>query len=103
MAGETAGPGQGVPSNWDRRDWVTSPGEIIQEELEDEGETAADLARQIDEPLPLVERLIAGAEPVSTGLARKLQGYFGVSARFWLDCEKAYRERRGQGGGQDCG
>jgi len=68
-----------------------SPGEILNFEfLQPMGITAADLAREMGVPLPVIEQILAGAD-LPQDIALKLSQRFGMSAGFWTGLQTDYR------------
>jgi len=66
-------------------------GEFIREEVESRGWIQEDLARVLGVSLNHVNRIIAGADPVSPDVAQKLASAFGQSVNYWMNLEAAYR------------
>ena len=66
------------------------PGEILAEELEAAGLSAAELARLIEVPANRVSMIIAGRRAVTADTALRLGRYFGTSAELWLNLQKMY-------------
>ncbi len=80
-----------IKNEWNP-DIVSLPGETLAEELEVRGMTPADLATQIDYPLTTVNGIIRGDEMITPEIATRLEQVFGVSAAFWNNRERRYRE-----------
>jgi addiction module HigA family antidote len=66
------------------------PGEILAEEIEAAGLSAAELARLIEVPANRVSMIIAGRRAVTADTALRLGRYFGTSAELWLNLQKMY-------------
>ena len=66
------------------------PGEILAEELEAAGMSAAELARLVEVPANRVSQIIAGRRAVTADTALRLGRYFGTSAELWLNLQKIY-------------
>ncbi len=66
------------------------PGEILAEELEAAGLSAAELARLIEVPANRVSQIVAGRRAVTADTALRLGRYFGTSAELWLNLQKTY-------------
>jgi antitoxin HigA-1 len=66
------------------------PGEILADELEEIGLSAAQLARTIEVPANRISQIIAGKRSVTADTALRLARYFGTSADFWMNLQKAY-------------
>jgi addiction module HigA family antidote len=76
------------------------PGEILADELAEQGLSAAALARLIDVPANRVSQIIAGKRNVSADTALRLARYFSTSPEFWMNLQTAYEldlARRGLG------
>jgi len=72
-------------------DWVSPPGDAIEDALEERGWTEADFAEKSglrpEQIRQLIEAKTAITEPIADALARVL----GYTTRFWLDLEARYR------------
>ena len=66
------------------------PGEILADELNELGLSAAELARQIRVPANRISQIIAGKRNLSADTALRLSKYFGTTAEFWLNLQKTY-------------
>lgn len=66
------------------------PGEILGEELEAAGLSAAELARLIEVPANRVSQIIAVKRAITADTALRLGRYFGTSAELWLNLQKMY-------------
>ncbi len=66
------------------------PGEILAEEIEAAGLSAAELARLIEVPANRVSMIIAGRRAVTADTALRLGRYFGTSAELWLNLQKMF-------------
>ncbi|MEJ0027801.1 MAG: HigA family addiction module antitoxin [Rhizomicrobium sp.] len=69
------------------------PGEILEEELELLGVSAAELARQIDVPTNRITGILNKERAVTADTALRLGHWFGTSADFWLNLQKLYELR----------
>jgi len=69
------------------------PGEILGEELETLGMSAAGLARQLRVPTNRITGVLNGQRAVSADTALRLGHWFGTSADFWLNLQKSYELR----------
>jgi antitoxin HigA-1 len=69
------------------------PGEILREELELSGVSAAELARQLDVPTNRITGILNEERAVSADTALRLGHWFGTSAEFWLNLQKLYELR----------
>src|SRR6267142_2387188 len=66
------------------------PGEILADELGEIGISAAELARLIEVPANRVSQILAGKRAITADTALRLAQYFGMSADFWMNLQKAY-------------
>ena len=66
------------------------PGEILADELEELGVSAAELARQLRVPPNRVSQILRGKRMISADTALRLGRWFGTGARFWLNLQQAY-------------
>ena len=69
------------------------PGEILREDLEALGMSAADLSRHIDLPANHVAEILDGHHVITGDTALRLGHYFGTSGDFWLNLQKLYERR----------
>jgi addiction module HigA family antidote len=77
------------------------PGEILKDELDELGISAAELARQIEVPANRVSQILAGRRAVTADTALRLARWFGTSPELWMNLQQTYeldlaRERVGQ-------
>lgn len=66
------------------------PGEILADELEELGLSAAELARLIDVPANRISQILAGKRNITADTALRLGRYFGTSPDLWMNLQKAY-------------
>lgn len=66
------------------------PGEILADELNEIGISAAGLARTLDVPANRISQIIAGKRAVSADTALRLARYFGTTPEFWMNLQKTY-------------
>jgi antitoxin HigA-1 len=66
------------------------PGEILADELDEIGLSAAGLARLIDVPANRISQIVAGRRNVTADTALRLGRYFGTSADFWMNLQKTH-------------
>ncbi len=69
------------------------PGEILSEEIEVIGISAAELARQLNIPTNRITGILNGQRAVTADTALRLGHWFGTSAEFWLNLQKLYELR----------
>jgi len=73
-------------------DFVTPPGEMIEEKLQEIGMSQAELAERIGRARKTVNELIKGKAPLLPETAVQLERVLGVPARFWASAEAIYRQ-----------
>jgi HTH-type transcriptional regulator/antitoxin HigA len=73
-------------------DWVSAPGDTIQDLLNERGMSKVELSELAGIPLALVDELLVGTAPITAAVAESLERVFGASAQFWLNREKHYRQ-----------
>lgn len=66
------------------------PGEILADELQEIGISAAALARTLDVPPNRISQIIAGKRAISADTALRLARYFGTSPDLWMNLQKNY-------------
>ena len=69
------------------------PGEILQEDLDALGMSAAELARRIEVPANRIAGILKGRRSVTGDTALRLGRFFGTSRQFWLNLQKLYELR----------
>jgi addiction module HigA family antidote len=73
-------------------DYVTPPGETLQEILDTIGMTKAELADRIGKTPKTIGEIIKHGAPVTPGTAMELEKVLGTPASFWNNRERRYRE-----------
>ena len=66
------------------------PGEILADELDEIGMTAATLAEKLDVPKNRLYQIINKRRSITTDTAMRLSIFFGTTAEFWLNLQKSY-------------
>ena len=66
------------------------PGEILADELEEIGLTAAALAEKLDVPKNRLYQIINEQRSITADTAMRLSIFFGTTAEFWLNLQKCY-------------
>ena len=67
------------------------PGEVLVElYLEPLGMSAITLARRLNVPRTRIERLVKGETALTVDTAMRLSKFFGNTAEFWVDLQRAY-------------
>ena len=69
---------------------VVHPGEILKDELDELGVTAAAFARQINVPPNRIGQIIAGKRSVTSDTALRFGHWFGVDPQFWLNLQTQF-------------
>ena len=73
-------------------DFVTPPGEILEEKLQDLGMSQAELAERIGRTKKTVNEIIKAKAPLLPETAIQLERVLGIPARFWTTAEANYRQ-----------
>ncbi len=78
------------------------PGEILADELNEVGISAAQLARTLGVPANRISQIISGKRAISADTALRLARYFRTSPDLWMNLQKNYdldlaRQRLGKG------
>jgi addiction module HigA family antidote len=66
------------------------PGEILADELDELGLSAAELARLIEVPPNRISQIIAGRRGITADTALRLARYLGTSPELWMNLQKTY-------------
>ena len=74
-------------------DWVSPPGETIQDALDELGLGQAELAGRMGVTEKHVTEMIKGKIGLTPEIAGKLELVLGESASFWLQREAVYQQR----------
>ena len=69
------------------------PGEILGEELEELGMSAAELARQLDVPTNRITGILNEQRAITADTALRLGHWFGTRAEMWLNMQTLYELR----------
>jgi HTH-type transcriptional regulator / antitoxin HigA len=72
-------------------DYATSPGETLQDLMEEQGLTQRDLARRADLSPKHVNQLLHGLVSLSPAIAQRLELVTGMPARMWNQLEALYQ------------
>lgn len=73
-------------------DFVTPPGETLEEKLEELGMSQAELAERIGRTKKAVNEIVKGKAPLLPETAIQLERVLAIPARFWVNAEANYRE-----------
>jgi HTH-type transcriptional regulator/antitoxin HigA len=80
------------PANEYRPDYVSPPGETLEELLEERGMSQAELAERTGRPKKTINEIIQGKTAITPETALQLERVLGTPASFWLKREQQYRE-----------
>jgi addiction module HigA family antidote len=69
------------------------PGEVLAEDLEALGMSAAALARHLQVPTNRITEILNGQRTITGDTALRLAHFFGTSAQFWLNLQSLYELR----------
>jgi hypothetical protein len=72
------------------------PGEILADELQEIGISAAELAHNLNVPANHITQIINSQQPITADIALRLSQWFGTSPEFWLNLQKNYELRLAQ-------
>ncbi len=73
-------------------DYVSPPGETLEEILEERGMTQAELAERTGRPKKTINEIINGKTAITPETALQLERVLGVPASFWNNRERDYQE-----------
>ncbi|GAB4445837.1 MAG: ImmA/IrrE family metallo-endopeptidase [Chloroflexi bacterium OHK40] len=80
------------PANEYRPDYVSPPGNTLEELLEERGISQAELAERTGRPKKTINEIIQGKTAITPETALQLERVLGTPASFWLKREQQYRE-----------
>jgi antitoxin HigA-1 len=66
------------------------PGEILADELQELGMSAAELARTLHVPTNRITQILNGQRAITADTALRLGQWFGTGPELWLNLQKAY-------------
>ena len=66
------------------------PGEILADELEEIGISAAELSRQLDVPPNRISQILRGMRDITADTALRLGQFFGTGPELWMNLQKTY-------------
>jgi HTH-type transcriptional regulator / antitoxin HigA len=75
----------------DLTDFLSPPGDTIQEILDERGMKQTELAARMGRPREKINDVIKGREPVTIATAMQLEKVLGIPALFWMNREAQYR------------
>lgn len=73
-------------------DYVSPPGDTLQELLDERGMTQADLAQRTGRPKKTINEIIQGKTTITPETALQFERVLGTPASFWNNRERHYRE-----------
>lgn len=73
-------------------DYVSPPGETLEEILEEREMSQAELALRMGRPRKTISEIINGHAAITPETALQLERVLGIPARFWNNLERNYRE-----------
>lgn len=80
---------------------TTHPGDMLREEfMAPLGLSARQLARALDVPHNRISELVAGRRSMTADTALRLEKYFGMEARFWLNLQASHDLSKARNEGQ---
>lgn len=74
-------------------DFISPPGETIQDLLDEKSMSQAELAERMGRPVKTVNEIIKGKAGITPETSLQLERVLGVPSSFWLVREQRYRER----------
>lgn len=72
------------------------PGEILADELQELGISAAELARTLHVPTNRITQILNGKRSITADTALRLGQWFGTGPQLWLNLQKSYELRLAQ-------
>jgi len=74
-----------------KKPWAIHPGELLREEfMRPLGLTAYRVAKELHVPLPRINDLVRERRAMTADTALRLEKYFGMPARFWMNVQVDY-------------
>lgn len=77
-------------------DYVSPPGDILLETLEERGMTQAELAERMGRPRKTINEIIRGKTAITPETALQIERVLGPPAGFWNNYEQLYRQHLAQ-------
>jgi len=75
-----------------QKEFLSPPGDTIQETIDTIGMSQAELAERIGRPKEKLNEIIKGREPITLKTAILLERVLGIPVSFWMEREREYRE-----------
>ena len=66
------------------------PGQILREDLADEGVSLNQLARDLRVPMNRISAIVNGQRAITADTAMRLARYFGTSSQYWMNLQTTY-------------
>lgn len=66
------------------------PGQLLAEDLTDEGISQRELADAIGVPHTRINAIVKGRRPITADTALRLARFFGTSAEYWINLQGSY-------------
>jgi addiction module HigA family antidote len=66
------------------------PGDVLADELEERGISAAELARQIQVPANRISQLLRGKRAMTGDTALRLGHWLGMNPQFWMNLQSQF-------------
>lgn len=73
-------------------DWYSSPGETINEFIDNHNISLSDFAQKMRLSISEVNSLLQGQMRISLAIAQRMAELFGTTTKFWINREMQYRE-----------
>jgi len=73
-------------------DYISPPGETLQEILEEKGMAQDELAKQIGKTKAIVNEIINDKAAITPDIALQLEMVLGIPASFWNNRDRQYQE-----------
>ena len=74
-----------------RPDVIITPGEHVQEMIDERDWTQVELARRMGRPIQTINEIIRGKRAITAETALQLEEVLGLSAQTWMNFESSYR------------
>jgi len=75
-----------------RTDYAIIPGKTLKDEMKAVGMTVSELTRKTGYSRNAIYKIVRGRSPITAEIALSLEMVLGVSANFWNNLERNYRE-----------
>jgi len=73
-------------------DYISPPGETLQEILEEKGMTQDELAKRIGKTKAIINEIISDKAAITPDIALQLEMVLGIPASFWNNRDRQYQE-----------